>query len=390
MNEHKYKLTQQSGLSLVELMIAMAISIVIVAAMSELFVNLSRSNTEMAKTNSQIENARFAMQFLENDIVHAGYWGGFVPVWDDFSVIVAATDVPAFKPDPCLAFGSWTQAYKDAAIGVPLEVYGTPPASCIGGLLGGLGHIQPNSDIVVVRHADTCVAGDAGCDAVEANALYFEINNCDGANEPGVYQLDPNDPLAPDFAEVDCLTDAGRRRYVQNIYYVRDHAITHGDGIPTLMRSTFGVDSGTPTQLAADALVEGVERLRVELGFDRESHLGGAVNNASAIVWANEDVRLIPTNRGNGAAEGEFERCLSEVGACTVADLMNVVGAKIYILARANEATAGYTDTKTYSMGSATGIGPFNDSFKRHVFSTTVRLNNVSGRRDTPYDPNSP
>jgi type IV pilus assembly protein PilW len=29
-------------------------------------------------------------------------------------------------------------------------------------------------------------------------------------------------------------------------------------------------------------------------------------------------------------------------------------------------------------------MGPFNDSFKRHVFSTTVRLVNPAGRRETP------
>jgi type IV pilus assembly protein PilW len=46
-------------------------------------------------------------------------------------------------------------------------------------------------------------------------------------------------------------------------------------------------------------------------------------------------------------------------------------------------AEAGYTDGKTYSLGTTT-LGPFNDNFKRHVFSSTVRLNNISGRRETP------
>ncbi len=43
----------------------------------------------------------------------------------------------------------------------------------------------------------------------------------------------------------------------------------------------------------------------------------------------------------------------------------------------------GYTDTRTYQLGGAT-LGPFNDRFQRKVFSTTVRLANVSGRRETP------
>ena len=48
-------------------------------------------------------------------------------------------------------------------------------------------------------------------------------------------------------------------------------------------------------------------------------------------------------------------------------------------------ATQGYTDTKTYTLGlTAAGapnvVGPFNDSFKRHAYSTVARLNNPASR----------
>lgn len=56
---------------------------------------------------------------------------------------------------------------------------------------------------------------------------------------------------------------------------------------------------------------------------------------------------------------------------------------KIYVLARSIEQSAGYTDARSYSLGGAT-LGPFNDHYKRHAFATSVRLNNVAGRRDTP------
>jgi type IV pilus assembly protein PilW len=65
-------------------------------------------------------------------------------------------------------------------------------------------------------------------------------------------------------------------------------------------------------------------------------------------------------------------------------DLMNVTSVKLYIIARSREATPGYTDTKTYVAGAAGNVGPFNDGFKRHLYSTTVRLPNVSGRRERP------
>jgi type IV pilus assembly protein PilW len=78
---------------------------------------------------------------------------------------------------------------------------------------------------------------------------------------------------------------------------------------------------------------------------------------------------------------------------CTAAQLSNVVAVRIYVLARSRDTTPGYTDTKSYCLGdlnpngscpAANQIAAANDSYKRHVFSSTMRLINVSGRRETP------
>ena len=53
-------------------------------------------------------------------------------------------------------------------------------------------------------------------------------------------------------------------------------------------------------------------------------------------------------------------------------------------VARSREETQGYVDTKTYELGTAGTAGPFNDGFKRHVYSATIRLPNVAGRRERP------
>ena len=62
---------------------------------------------------------------------------------------------------------------------------------------------------------------------------------------------------------------------------------------------------------------------------------------------------------------------------------MNLVAVKLYVLVRSDVVTPGYTDVKTYNLGSTT-LGPFNDGFKRHLFTQTIRLVNVSTRRETP------
>jgi type IV pilus assembly protein PilW len=109
------------------------------------------------------------------------------------------------------------------------------------------------------------------------------------------------------------------------------------------------------------------------------------VNNSAAIAWADPFNLVSPTNRGDGVPD----RWVGAAGVtCTSADdcdAANVVAVRVHVLARGESLTPGYTDTKTYRLGSiAAALGPFNDGFKRHVFSTTIRLVNPAGRRDTP------
>jgi len=163
---------------------------------------------------------------------------------------------------------------------------------------------------------------------------------------------------------------------------VRDYAETVGDGIPTLARSRFDLAGGTLGQQAPVPLIEGVEGFRVELGLDTLSKTSAAANYAVAIAWADASNRSTPSNRGDGSPDGNFVHC-STASPCTADQLINVAAVKLHVLARSNEVSPGHTDTRTYNLGAAT-LGPFNDHYKRHAFATTVRLTNVTGRRETP------
>jgi len=381
----QYRITRAAGFSLVELMIAMTLGLVIMTALVALFVNTSRTNQEMAKTNSQIDNARFALNILADDMMHGGYWGGHIPVFDDLTSSAVPTDAPSAIPGPCTAYSSWDAAYINGLIGIPLQFYNGVPTGC--GTL--ITNKQANTDIVVVRHADTCALvwnattsafepEDANCDAALANAAYFQASRCE--TDASRYTLGTSN-----FTLQRRQCD-GRRaplyRLVSNIYYVRNFAVTAGDGIPTLVRSELGVSGGSPTQQAAVPLVEGIEDFRVEVGIDNLSETGAAIDYTAAVNWQ-DSARTIATNRGDGIPDGSppFAHC---AGSCTATQLTNVSAARIYVLARANEPTPGYTDTKTYRLGSQPVVGPFNDGFKRHVFSTTVRFVNITSRRETP------
>ena len=65
----------------------------------------------------------------------------------------------------------------------------------------------------------------------------------------------------------------------------------------------------------------------------------------------------------------------------SLAEWQNVMAVRVYVLSRNLDASSGFTDTKTYALGPATVSSP-GDSYRRHVYSELVRLNNPAGRRE--------
>lgn len=398
--------TVQAGFTLVELMISMTLSLMVLVALVGMFVNISRSGTEMAKTNALIENGRFAVQLLEQDLVHAGYWGGYLPQFDDLSTTVAPTDAPTGVPDPCQDPATWTAADLNNLKGIAVQSFETLPA--------GAGCLLPlpqraGTDVVVVRHVELCLPGVGNCEAEVAGQLYLQVSSCDleKADPTLRYKLDTaNFTLhkrncvgtgSPAVLPITGGDIADKRRWISNIYYITDlvHPDRPAEVVPALVRSRFDLASGALAHQAPEVLIDGIEAFRVELGIDDRNDLGNLVDYATAYIapveWANPDLQTSPINRGDGTVD-QFVRCTDAV-PCTVAELANVVAVKFYVLSRSRDRTPGYTDNKTYCLGepNADGSCPVeneiaaaNDDYKRHVFTTSVRLVNVSGRRETP------
>jgi type IV pilus assembly protein PilW len=363
------------GFNLVEIMVAIAIGLLLMLALTTLFVNITSTNKEMANTNSQIENARFSMQVLEADVQHAGFWGDYLPEFEDLTMTSAPADAPFDVPSVCLDYSTtnWDQAYKINLLGIPVQTYDAVPTGCEAIVVNK----KANTDVLVLRHAETCLPGVGNCEADIAGRLYFQSSLCD--SDPHPYVLDTTNFV---LRKKDCTALADKRRFISNIYYIRDYAQTAGDGIPTLVRSQFDVSGGVPAHQTPQALVEGVEGFRVELGVDSLSETGGVIDYTSEVEWQDPDNWSTAMNRGDGVPDNDYVHC-ETLTPCDASTLSNVVAVKLYVLARSSASTPGYTDTKTYTLGGQV-LGPFNDNFKRHVFTTTIRLMNKAGRRETP------
>ena len=340
--------TRQTGLSIVELMVSITIGLFILAGLTTILVNNSRARTEIERANRQIENGRYALQLLSDDLKLAGYTAEFDP---------SNMTLPAALPNPCLTTPA---ALQDA---LPLHVQGYDNASTIPSCLSD---VKSGTDILVIRRASTCEAGVAGCAAAASDGTpYFQASLCSNAAELNAaitdnasylgsyYQLDTNQASLT-LHKRDCVaaspgTVAAIHRYRTHIYFIASNN-NAGDGIPTLKRAELGPGPA----FAIVALVDGIENLQVQYGID------------------------------SPAVDGIPDSYMADPGS--VANWGAAVTAKINLLARNTEKTAGYSTTKTYTLGYDTSgdpitVGPFPDSFKRHAYQSQVRLNNPAGRR---------
>jgi type IV pilus assembly protein PilW len=341
-------LTRSRGFSLAELMIAIAIGLLIMAGMTTLFVNNSQAQAEVEKGNRQIENGRFAINMLTSDLRNAGYYAEFDPV------VLAA---PAVLPAPCAV------AVADLKTAMPLHVQGVNDIALSGQSAAGLDCITDllaGNDVLVVRHARTCVVGAANCGVLTDGGPFFQASLCNNVNEldsgqvPNYYALDLTEGTLTRTMR-DCTTKASLRRYLTHIYYVAANDL-EGDGIPTLKRAELVMVGGAMTFTTA-SLVQGVEKMHFQYGVDN-----------------------LPAGTGDGVPDS----FTADPGA--VALWRDVVSVKINLLARNLEKTTGYSDSKSYNLGAnAAGVDLIvtapADQYKRHVFKAMSGLSNPIGRK---------
>ncbi len=359
---------RQAGLSLIELMVSITISLIILTGVAYVFVNTSDARRELERTSRQLENGRFAVEVMQDDLRLAGFFGE-LNVNSISATTVPAAAVPAAVPDPCSTTASdWHQALH-----VHVQGYTAGAGAPSGCLIAGL-NILAGTDILVVRRTRTCAAGVSGCPAASGSSIpYLVVGMCAAVATTHEIVLGT---AAPTLTKKNCSTAASKRQYYVNIYYI---STDNGSGVsvPTLKRLTFtpgtSASTGVPANFTVDPLVEGIEQLHVEYGLDTDGD--GA-----------PDVYVTDPNNYSPPPAAAPDPCAA---ACQVSNWVDVVTTHVYLVSRALETTPGYTDAKTYPLGTVTGSVTYTPAssvagFRRHGYSALVRITNPAGRRDTP------
>lgn len=322
----------ETGFSLVELMVSLALGLLIVSGLSVLFFNSSQVSTELDKSVRQIESGRYAMDVLSDDIRLAGFY-----------YEIPALTYTAVTVDACASTVT-DSGWDFTALKIPAAIVGA--SSTQASSLSCLPNAKSGTVALAVHRFETSTTTVAATDLA---SIYVQTSRCD--KDPATSLITVDTSATPfTLRDQDCITVKPVHRYVTRIYYVASCNECGVDTTPTLKRVEISGTKKTTSPLA-----EGVEEIAFEYGFDTN-------NNGEP------DVYLLGLSGTAGAADNDWS---------------NVVAVRTYLLTRTTEATAGFSDPKTYNLGMSGSRGPYTDNYKRRIYSSTIRLNNVAGPRES-------
>ncbi len=330
------------GFSLVEIMVALAVSMLLLAGVIAIFGS-SRASYETTDKLSRIqENGRFAIDQIVRDIRAAGYVGcARAPTYLSSSLNVAATAQWDFLDGPVRGFQSigedtWTPGLTNVNVTQPssgsdvllLRVprRDAEPLRLTADMASGSDSISVPNVTSGLRAGDIALV--YSCEAQS----YFQVTSFAG----GTIEHTDDSGLSPGNVTGDIQYAFRKNAEVVPVhtvlYYLR--ASTADATTTSLWRRT-GLNS-------AEELVEGVERMELEFGLD---------TNGDTVVDDYVTADAVGTNWGN------------------------VYSVSVALLVRSPEQYGTDLDKRTYRLLSVDVDAP-NDRYMREVFSATANLRN--------------
>lgn len=323
------KTHKQQGMTLIELMVALAIGAFLMLGAITVFMQ-SRTTFRITESVARMqENARFALEALEPDIRMAQYWG-LTTQATSIQGRVAPAAANSYGNTPCGANGARVLA---VAIGGSNNSYGFGGCAAFSGA-------QPNADTLVIRRVsedpETPPLTGAATLRVQSMRSPAQSLMFTGTAVPG---------------GIFTATNSQTHRIVMNGYYVDRSSTLLGATVPSLRAKVLQATGVVSDQ----EIVSGVEDLQVQLGLDMDPD-GADSGSVDRYVDINDPL-VDPSNAG------------FDPNAV-------VLAVRIWIRVRAERPENGFTDTTNYVYADQ-DVGPFNDSFRRLVVSKTIYLRNA-------------
>ena len=314
---------KQAGLTLVELMVALAIGSFLMIGAVQIYSQSRQAfvvNESIARVQ---ETAQFAMDTIEADLRMASNWGRNSRALAVEGRSITGTPNPNGLPEPNECGDGW-------ALNIAMTVDGDNngfalPCAAQGGL-------QANTDTFTVRRATVAPA------ALQAGRLQIQTTRIQG-------QLFADGVVPAGFSPVDSTT----HNLLVNTYYVAADSNLI-PGVPTLRRKSLGIVGGGPG-IVDQEIAPGVENMQIQLGIDvdEDNTVDRYVNPGDA-VYDPEAVGFIPGAR--------------------------VMTARVWLVVRGITIEVGIQQVRGFQPGDV-NLGVPNDAFRRIQVSKTILLRNA-------------
>ena len=316
---------RQAGISLIELMVALVISVIVSFGVVNLFLQMRVSLQQDDQIARLQENGRWALRYLSRELVMTGFYGNRLSGEGVSSALVVSGDCDL---DWAVDTATRIEHLNDAT-----DTAATDSYDCLSS-----GEIQIGTDVLVVRRTKDSPHMEDGvaATALEDNSVYMRLGQFGAAGDL---------LRGADFDVADKVAGSGvdAWEYQPQLIFIRNYSDEPGDGVPALCIKRLTTDVAALAIDDTECLVDGIENFQVEFGLDQ----------TEPPDYAADYYKTDPTPE----------------------ELELAVNAKIYLLVRSLDEVPGYTNDKSYNLGSTT-INPTLDGYYRRAVQTTVVLRN--------------
>lgn len=361
LNTPKLAPAQQTGISLIELLVTMAISLFLISGVINVYISVH--DTSRIEDNSSYiqENARFALKMMANDVMMAGYSGclssdtditntlrGSEAIEFNFENSIVGWESADTVPNDSVAFSDADLTVAAAntvlanASGNTAYTFEVLPHSDMLRIWGGSGS---SSEILsITPGANTVVTTADNVDYLEKAILVLsDCENADIAQASNVngdqITLSATGPPGNDTSQPLTVTGGDLLALTSSIYYV---GVVGTE--PALMRIRLTTTDGNYDTANPEILALGVENMQILYGLNTD---GDDTNSA--------DIYTSATSMGD-------------------ANWPDVVSVRITMLVRSPEDNLFETAQSIAYNGAAAADAP--DNRLRRVYTKTITLRN--------------
>jgi len=313
---------RQNGITLVELMVALAIGSFLIIGAVQIYSQSRQAfviNESIARVQ---ETAQFALDTIEADLRMASNWGRTSRRLSIEGRTMLADVNPKTLSVPMDCSEDWS-----LELDVPVDGFD----NVMGLTCPAQNAAQANSDVLTVRRASVNPA------PLQAGRLQIQSTRTQG-------EIFDDGNVPPQF---DPATSATHNLMVSSYYVDANSDLI--PGVPTLRRKVLGIQ-GVNSAIFDQEIAPGVENLQIQFGID--------VNEDNTVDRYVNPGDQIYNPRAAGYVAGA-----------------RVLTARIWLVVRGLNREPGVNDQTAYTPGNV-NLGAFNDEVRRMQVSKTILLRN--------------